>query len=247
VGLLISVAVAWAIAVVQVDYTTWTLDSDSFMINEIVEVHRSTEATYGFGTVHREAKLERVGGPAMSVRKIRPISTLGVHHGSLFLAWTPSMRDEWGSFAWSRRAAERYPEFDFIHASDDGFGFPAICLYTRRRADVDLDFGSTSPRVDREVADSGLRGGILIAKGSPSFFGGGRFWDRYLPLLPFWEGLLTNSAFYGVLAFGLARGFPASRALRRYRRGDCPKCGYDMRSNDSTLCPECGAGTRRRT
>ena len=35
------------------------------------------------------------------------------------------------------------------------------------------------------------------------------------------------------------------RRRRRRRRGFCLKCGYDLTGNESGVCPECGAGTKR--
>lgn len=61
-----------------------------------------------------------------------------------------------------------------------------------------------------------------------------------IPLLLIWPNLLIDTAFYAVLSFGL---FAAHRALRRrrYPKGHCPACGYDLQS--LTTCPECGGGT----
>jgi hypothetical protein len=37
-----------------------------------------------------------------------------------------------------------------------------------------------------------------------------------------------------------AAGRKARRALRWEAEGKCPTCGYDLRENQSGICPECG-------
>ncbi|MFZ4576147.1 MAG: hypothetical protein ACOYN0_17315 [Phycisphaerales bacterium] len=63
-----------------------------------------------------------------------------------------------------------------------------------------------------------------------------------LPLRPIWTGLLGNTAFW-LLAWGVWRhGGARVRATARRRRGVCTECGYDLKGDYSTGCPECGWG-----
>ena len=67
---------------------------------------------------------------------------------------------------------------------------------------------------------------------------------RALPLRPIPLGFFINSLIYALCLWMLVS---APRDLRRYfrnKRGQCLKCGYDMRGStvDSKVCPECGDG-----
>jgi rubrerythrin len=48
--------------------------------------------------------------------------------------------------------------------------------------------------------------------------------------------------FFGAIAFALLFGPGIVRRHRRRRNGRCEDCGYDLRgSDDSSVCPKCGA------
>ena len=66
-------------------------------------------------------------------------------------------------------------------------------------------------------------------------------WPVGLPVRPIWPGFLFNSLFWGAAWLALLT-IPLSicRSLRR-RRGQCPKCAYDLRATPAgNPCPECG-------
>jgi hypothetical protein len=63
---------------------------------------------------------------------------------------------------------------------------------------------------------------------------------RRVPLLPVWEGLLANTAFFAALFWLAVPGQIALRRGLRRRRGRCPGCGYDVAHADHASCPECG-------
>ncbi len=64
--------------------------------------------------------------------------------------------------------------------------------------------------------------------------------SRLLPLHPIWPGFAINTIFYAALLWLLTLGpFTARRMIRR-KRGHCIKCGYDLRGEFSSGCPECG-------
>jgi hypothetical protein len=59
------------------------------------------------------------------------------------------------------------------------------------------------------------------------------------PLRPIWPGLIINSIFYGLLAWGLWLGVLAVRARWRRTLGDvCLKCRYPR--GTAPVCTECG-------
>ena len=66
--------------------------------------------------------------------------------------------------------------------------------------------------------------------------------EQVLPFRPIPWGFLINTIFYALLLWLLTLGpFTARRMIRR-KRGRCIKCGYDMRGDFSSGCPECGWG-----
>ncbi len=66
--------------------------------------------------------------------------------------------------------------------------------------------------------------------------------DKWVPIAPVWPGFAINTLFYAVILWGLFAMPFALRRRRRFKRGMCPKCAYDLRKrpNDSSACPECG-------
>ena len=63
---------------------------------------------------------------------------------------------------------------------------------------------------------------------------------RLLPLRPLWPGFAINTIFYAaILWFVMLGPFTARRIIRR-KRGQCIKCGYDLRGAEHEACPECG-------
>ena len=63
---------------------------------------------------------------------------------------------------------------------------------------------------------------------------------RLLPLRPLWPGFAINTIFYAaILWFVMLGPFTARRIIRR-KRGQCIKCGYDLRGAEHEVCPECG-------
>lgn len=63
-----------------------------------------------------------------------------------------------------------------------------------------------------------------------------------LPTRVFWPGMLGNVAVFAAL-WGAVLILPgAVRYVSRKRRGQCLKCGYDVRGIGGGVCPECGTG-----
>ncbi len=63
--------------------------------------------------------------------------------------------------------------------------------------------------------------------------------EKVLPYRPIWPGFASNTFFYAAILW-----LPfAPLQLRRYvraKRGHCLECGYDLRGDFATGCPECG-------
>jgi hypothetical protein len=72
----------------------------------------------------------------------------------------------------------------------------------------------------------------------------------YLPIAPIWSGLAKNTLFYAAIAWGLMFLPGVIRRWRRYRRGRCMNCGYDLKGLGTGatggVCPECGSKSARR-
>lgn len=56
--------------------------------------------------------------------------------------------------------------------------------------------------------------------------------------LPIWSGLLVNTGFFAVMAWGGWLAIDVGRRHSRMRRGLCPACAYEIRG--LAVCPECG-------
>ncbi len=63
---------------------------------------------------------------------------------------------------------------------------------------------------------------------------------RVLPLLPVWPGFAINTLVYALAAMIVAGLLCLVRRGLRRMRGRCLSCGYDLRRDYSTGCPECG-------
>lgn len=110
--------------------------------------------------------------------------------------------------------ALRAAKFEILH------GWPMRCLRS-----VTLVVGNDSGPVSQTET------GVLWLGSSRS---------TYLAYLPLFPGLLLNTAFYGSIYFALGLGFVSLRRTRRRRRGQCPRCAYDLRATTAPVCPECG-------
>ena len=71
--------------------------------------------------------------------------------------------------------------------------------------------------------------------------GGGIDW-RVLPYEPVWPALIGNVLVHSAAWCAIIIGLFALRKVIRTRRGRCIKCGYDLRGDFDSGCPECGWG-----
>lgn len=65
---------------------------------------------------------------------------------------------------------------------------------------------------------------------------------RALPLRPIWPGIVIDTVLFAVSWGAMWLGVSKARYLRRRRCGLCPRCGYDLRGDPASGCPECGWG-----
>jgi hypothetical protein len=66
----------------------------------------------------------------------------------------------------------------------------------------------------------------------------------WLPVHPLLLGWIGNTLFYAALWCLLASGLGFVRRMRRFKRGRCPICGYDLDHDLAAGCPECGWGRK---
>jgi hypothetical protein len=130
----------------------------------------------------------------------------------------------WGTFAFGAAAQPGIHE-----ATDHAFGWPLPALWYHVWGDVRSNLASAQD----------IEGGILITPRSSLELRAYSF--RALPLWPVWPGLLADTALFGSLWWLILFAPATLRRILRRRRGQCPACGYDLRSTPhGSPCPECG-------
>ncbi len=83
-----------------------------------------------------------------------------------------------------------------------------------------------------------VREGIVVSKAAPA----PGLLPRVIPLTVHWPGAIMNTLVYAAVLFVPFNLGQLMRARLRRRAGRCVVCGYDLRSNVSGVCPECGNG-----
>lgn len=68
-----------------------------------------------------------------------------------------------------------------------------------------------------------------------------------LPNRLLWRGVLLDTLFYSVVVGLFLFGALEGRGRLRRARGRCIKCGYDLRGDLDTGCPECGWNREKET
>jgi hypothetical protein len=61
-----------------------------------------------------------------------------------------------------------------------------------------------------------------------------------LPIRPLLLGFLCDTMLHAIGFFCLDLALTNVRRIRRWKRGRCPECGYDLRGQLAAGCPECG-------
>lgn len=80
----------------------------------------------------------------------------------------------------------------------------------------------------------------------PSTYLGYYEMPRVLPTRPIWSNMFWSVAFYGAWLWIGCRIVGLGRRQSRAWRGLCPSCGYNLRGETASRCPECGTGGRSR-
>lgn len=65
--------------------------------------------------------------------------------------------------------------------------------------------------------------------------------DAVIPRDLLWPGALKNTVISAAAWALLLIPIPWFRTMLRRRRGQCSRCGYDLKGNPTTTCPECGS------
>ncbi len=111
-------------------------------------------------------------------------------------------------------------------------GWPALCLCSRTRV---ATTGTQTVTGSLQVLGPAHYAGRV----TPSDPGLGS-----IPLLPIWRGLAIDGAMFSVawaaVLVPTVLAYRKIRASRRRLRGLCLACGYDLRAEYNTPCPECG-------
>ncbi|MEM0982499.1 MAG: hypothetical protein AAGI17_00970 [Planctomycetota bacterium] len=68
----------------------------------------------------------------------------------------------------------------------------------------------------------------------------GRPYGSFLPFRPILSGLAFDTLFFGALWFAAFSLVNQSRRYRRFKRGRCPRCSYDLAFDYRDGCSECG-------
>jgi len=137
----------------------------------------------------------------------------------------PSLLPAWGPLAAQLRQQERN---GLLVRVADAYGWPTNSMWcafawnTARWPNV-----ITDPRLSAIIIASPMGGNYALSQ-------------RALPLRPIWPGFAVNTLLYTVILWLFLCGpFELRRIIRR-KRGQCIKCGYDLRGAEHEQCPECG-------
>ena len=208
--------------------------------------HRVGPARYAFSQLsHRESRFYVYDYRWFGVwerqfstqRRMRNTAGSHLDPGVMLFWWTwsPGMRDDQYFDQW-----EQFNEqFDSIDAGTGqavyarmSFGWPALCLEAS---------GAGNPaRLNPNGTIVGqVESGILLPieesrQISPMS-------QRVVfPYAPIWAGLAINSVFFGLCAFLMVREIRVIAQVRRFHRGHCPRCDYELGYDFRQGCPECG-------
>lgn len=139
-----------------------------------------------------------------------------------FISWTLGTKSSWGVLYATTLHSEA--EADDFYGFEGASGFPALSFWHSLERMEDGAF--TTP------------GAIRLPDGSQTT--NPKLEIRAIPYRPIWPGLIFNTIFYALLAFITHRLVRTIREHRRFTKGRCPKCKYDLNANFAPGCPECG-------
>ena len=125
-------------------------------------------------------------------------------------------------------------------AAVESAGWPAVAMRTRYDVEWRRVAGLHPLQPSIRITE-----GILLTPKAAARRADLLYTTKALPLRPLWPGFAINTLFYAAILWLLILGpFTARRMIRR-KRGQCSKCGYDLRGAEHEVCPECGADGSR--
>jgi hypothetical protein len=161
--------------------------------------------------------------------------------------------------AWSRLPEGTYPIYDSRSPGETPWWVPDLLWCDESKLDFELFCSGERVAMTRWEAAGwplpALRCGAAnmhTPDGKGWMIGGDRgVWTwrmgsftsppKSVPVEPVWMGLIGDTVIYGAALFVLWWSPGAIRRAVRGRRGECLRCGYDLRGRSGeTACPECG-------
>jgi len=236
--------IAWALAVVQITGDTSRAD-ESTLLNDGLERRVQIVMDRWFGRTRifystSEAKLNDDGYARHDNKYARFSMDDDSDWSEALWFWNPTGFGGWGGWGgWGHRrdALRDGVGSKWAIGCDVASGFPALALWNSQptsTSGLGLEPDYTKPPVGGIDLDRLLQG-----SGPPPQRPYG-YIPKTLPYFPIWQGLAINTAFYALVFFICVRLVKGTRHLMRYRRGRCPRCGYDLLATFTAPCPECG-------
>ena len=136
------------------------------------------------------------------------------------------------AFPRAARPDDLHPTCDW-HLAETASGWPFLAAYSSMLWKL---LGPGGEGSGAEI-DAKIYGGITGPWLQPPET---EWWQFALPLKPLWLGFALDTLVYGALWGGLLLVPRLGRRFVRFSRGCCGSCGYDLRGEFSSGCPECG-------
>ncbi len=247
-GLVTTVGIAWAIAawVPMTRTRTWfSEERPSLAARDAMAAYYDyvdVECRIGFGAVRRQWQVASRGPGLISVSVLRLKQDAGMleYMDPVFPPLAVAGQDSWGRlFECDGLSVEQAKGVG--PGLETAVGFPALACWCGIR------LNSSDPSVRAPWGSTGVAtpGGLDAIGGLELPAHGGvenTATFRALPYRPIWSGLAVNTVFYAVLIFVVVSYVQGLRRLRRFHRGRCPRCGYDLAHDYAAGCPECAWG-----
>lgn len=234
-GAVINIAVAWGCAIWSdaplMRPAKWTADSSDLErlqrlgwtprpANQSWEYWHSIHGATGFG-LSEWYVVERSKSVLDDLPSHRNYSQRQFHIGTEFQAGWPMRSMFWTS----------------LDRTGNGQGVIAVLRSWRPRAESGITGRAVDGRdqTPREDWDRSMSAQLPPTIGPFSLSS-----ERVLPLRPLWVGFIMNTAMYASVLWLAASTVSGRRRQRRFSRGRCPRCGYDLRGDYTSACSECG-------
>lgn len=134
--------------------------------------------------------------------------------------------------------------FEYTGEKYSGFGWRIVVIYASYTIDDPFvpsgkhwvpNLDSTA-RINLVGWPLPFNGDLLLERKGPN---DQTFWAREKRFLE-WPKFFVGTAGWATVAALLLYSWQAARRIYRNRRGECSVCGYDLRGDFSSGCPECG-------